>query len=61
MVMMEIYFLISTGGGDQKSGASMSLVEAAKEAKRNLKSHLFNWKVWRSFEGNIRYLNYCGK
>lgn len=34
----DILFLISTGGGDQKSGASMSLVEAAKEAKkRNLK------------------------
>ena len=34
----DILFLISTGGGDEKSGASMSLVEAAKEAKkRNLK------------------------
>ena len=29
----DILFLISTGGGDEKSGASMSLVEAAKEAK----------------------------
>lgn len=34
----DILFLISTGGGNEKSGASMSLVEAAKEAKkRNLK------------------------
>lgn len=34
----DILFLISTGGGDEKSGSSMSLVEAAKEAKRrNLK------------------------
>ena len=34
----DILFLISTGGGEEKSGASMSLVEAAKEAKRrNLK------------------------
>ena len=34
----DILFLISTGGGDEKSGASMSLVEAAKEAKtRGLK------------------------
>lgn len=34
----DILFLISTGGGDEKSGASMSLVEAAQEAKkRNLK------------------------
>ena len=34
----DILFLISTGGGDEKSGASMSLVDAAKEAKkRNLK------------------------
>jgi D-sedoheptulose 7-phosphate isomerase len=34
----DILFLISTGGGEEKSGASMSLVEAAKEAKKkNLK------------------------
>tara|TARA_X000000950_G_scaffold289544_1_gene415318 strand:+ start:21988 stop:22563 length:576 start_codon:yes stop_codon:yes gene_type:complete len=34
----DILFLISTGGGDEESGASMSLVLAAKEAKkRNLK------------------------
>ena len=34
----DILFLISTSGGDEKSGTSMSLVEAAKEAKkRNLK------------------------
>ena len=34
----DILFLISTGGGDEKSGASMSLVEAAREArKRKLK------------------------
>ena len=34
----DILFLISTGGGEEKSGASMSLVEAAKEAKkRNMK------------------------
>lgn len=34
----DILFLISTGGGDEKSGASMSLVHAAREAKkRNLK------------------------
>jgi len=34
----DILFLISTGGGNEKSGASMSLVEAAIEAKkRNLK------------------------
>ena len=30
----DILFLISTGGGEEKSGASMSLVEAAKEAKK---------------------------
>ena len=30
----DILFLISTGGGDEKSGASMSLVEAANEAKK---------------------------
>ena len=30
----DILFLISTGGGDKKSGASMSLVEAAREAKK---------------------------
>lgn len=30
----DILFLISTGGGDEKSGASMSLVHAAKEAKK---------------------------
>ena len=34
----DILFLISTSGGEEKSGTSMSLVEAAKEAKRrNLK------------------------
>ena len=34
----DILFLISTGGGEEKSGASTSLVEAAKEAKKkNLK------------------------
>ena len=34
----DILFLISTGGGEEKSGASMSLVEAAREAKKkNLK------------------------
>ena len=27
-------FLISTGGGDEQNGASMSLVEAAREAKK---------------------------
>jgi len=30
----DILFLISTGGGEEKSGASMSLVEAAREAKK---------------------------
>ena len=30
----DILFLITTGGGEEKSGASMSLVEAAKEAKK---------------------------
>ena len=30
----DILFLISTGGGDEKSGASMSLVYAANEAKK---------------------------
>lgn len=30
----DILFLISTGGGDEKSGASMSLVHAANEAKK---------------------------
>ena len=30
----DILFLISTGGGDEKTGASMSLVAAAKEAKK---------------------------
>ena len=30
----DILFLITTGGGEKKSGASMSLVEAAKEAKK---------------------------
>ena len=30
----DILFLISTGGGEVKSGASMSLVDAAKEAKK---------------------------
>ena len=30
----DILFLISTGGGEIKSGASMSLVDAAKEAKK---------------------------
>jgi D-sedoheptulose 7-phosphate isomerase len=30
----DILFLISTGGGDEKNGSSMSLVEAAIEAKK---------------------------
>lgn len=30
----DILFLISTGGGEENSGASMSLVEAAREAKK---------------------------
>ena len=30
----DILFLITTGGGEKKSGASMSLVEAAEEAKK---------------------------
>lgn len=30
----DILFLISTGGGNEQNGASMSLVEAAKEAKK---------------------------
>ncbi len=30
----DILFLISTGGGNEENGASMSLVEAAKEAKK---------------------------
>ena len=30
----DILFLISTGGGDKKSGASMSLVKAAEEGKK---------------------------
>ena len=30
----DILFLISTGGGDEQNGASMSLVEAAREAKK---------------------------
>jgi D-sedoheptulose 7-phosphate isomerase len=34
----DILFLISTGGGNEKNGASMSLVEAAREGKkRNMK------------------------
>ena len=34
----DILFLLSTGGGDEKSGASMSLVKAAEEGKkRNMK------------------------
>ena len=31
----DILFLISTGGGNEKNGASMNLVEAAREAKKN--------------------------
>lgn len=30
----DILFLITTGGGNEKTGASMSLVEAAREAKK---------------------------
>ena len=30
----DILFLISTGGGNEKNGASMNLVEAAREAKK---------------------------
>ena len=30
----DILFLISTGGGNEQNGASMSLVEAAREAKK---------------------------
>ena len=31
----DILFIISTGGGNEKNGASMSLVEAVKEAQKN--------------------------
>ena len=41
----DILFLISTGGGNEKSGASMSLVEAAIEAKKKFKNNCSNWEI----------------
>ena len=39
----DILFLISTGGGNETNGASMSLVEAAKKQKKKFKSNFTYW------------------
>ena len=41
-----IYFLITTGGGTEHNGASMNLVEAAKEAKEKNENSYFKWQKW---------------
>ena len=52
----DILFLISTGGGDEKSGASMSLVYAANEAKKKkIKINLSYRQIWRTIKKYFRY------